>query len=63
MTDVTIHAMPAAAVVGASMPGEMLHHCPLCDGTFEWDEFKAHAEGCAEAHPERIREIRGEESK
>lgn len=57
--DVTIHAMPAPAFARAPKHEELLHHCPLCNETFGWEKFKSHAKGCAEAHPERIREIRG----
>lgn len=55
--DVTIHAPVARAVSGMPME-DMQHHCPLCNKMFSWDEFQAHAQGCIDAHPEKVKQVR-----
>ena len=58
--DVTIRA-PVAAASSRAPAENIQHHCPLCDQTFDWEEFKAHREGCIKAHPEKVRQIQGKE--
>lgn len=58
--DVNIHAVPAEATARAPIEN-IQHHCPICNQTFGWEEFQAHAKGCIEAHPERVQELQGKE--
>jgi len=56
--DVLIKAPVAEAFTRA--PDEnIMHHCPLCDQTLDWEAFQAHAKACIEAHPERVRHVQG----
>jgi len=58
--DVTIYAPTAEAFARASFEYTQ-HHCPMCDQTFDWPTFQAHAKGCIEAHPEKVQKIQGKE--
>lgn len=58
--DVTIFAPTAKAFARAPLEN-IQHHCPICDQTFDWSAFQAHAKGCIEAHPEKVCEVQGKE--
>lgn len=59
--DVTIYA-PVAEASARAGAANIQHHCPLCDQTMDWEEFKAHALACIEAHPEKVeRALAGKE--
>lgn len=56
--DVLIQA-PTAEAFGRAGDENIQHNCPLCKRSMPFDEFKAHAEACIAAHPEKVAEIEG----